>query len=221
VPVPPGFRQVCPTAIPTRTRHLRRVAPTKLQWRWTCTGQRTKRRTRRRRFVRGMTLLTPVHGLRRAHADVVPFLGVLWTSAVAGASPSRGGVPLPTTDRPRSAFRRHPAKETAIPQTGMPFHRHDRKGSPPRITPRRLPCAGPSLTPPTRSPLGRGAFTGLASTTVRSPAIRGLRETSRLYNLLDFYVPGTDDPSTPAWLGRRDRSRRLIASARFYADRSA
>jgi hypothetical protein len=133
----------------------------------------------------------------------------------------RGGAPLPTTDRPRSAFRRHPAKETAIPQTGMPFHRHDRKGSPARITPSRLPCAGLSLTPPTRSPLGRGAFTGIASTTVRSPAIRGLRETSRLYNLLDFYVPGTNDPSTPAWLGRRDRSRRLIASARFYADRSA
>jgi hypothetical protein len=88
VPVPPGFRQVCPTAISTRTRHPRRVAPTKLQWRSTCTGQRTKRRTRLCRFVRGMTLLTPVHGLRRAHADVVPFLGALWTSAVAGASPA-------------------------------------------------------------------------------------------------------------------------------------
>jgi hypothetical protein len=52
VPVPPGFRQVFPTAISTRTRHLRRVTPTKLQWRSTCTGQRTKRRTRRRPCVR-------------------------------------------------------------------------------------------------------------------------------------------------------------------------
>jgi hypothetical protein len=46
VPVPPGFHQVFPTAIPIRTRHLRRVAPTELQWRSTCTGQRTKYRTR-------------------------------------------------------------------------------------------------------------------------------------------------------------------------------
>lgn len=57
-----------------------------------------------------------------SHADDVPLLGVLRTSVVAGACVRTGRVPLrTTTDRPRPAFRRHPAKGTDIRQAGMPF----------------------------------------------------------------------------------------------------
>jgi hypothetical protein len=37
-----------------------------------------------------------VNALRREHADVVPFLGALWTSVVAGAFAERGGDPFST-----------------------------------------------------------------------------------------------------------------------------
>ena len=51
---------------------------------------------------------------------------------------------------------------------------------------------------------------GLASVTVRSPAIRDIRESEHLYNLLEA-APGTDDPSTPTWLDRPNRRRGLFA----------
>jgi len=62
----------------------------------------------------------PVHALRRVHADVVPFLGALWTSAVAGASSRGEETRSRRRTEPRSTFRRRPAKDDAIPQTGMP-----------------------------------------------------------------------------------------------------
>lgn len=88
----------------------------------TCTGQRTKRRTRRLpiRESHISVFSRPVHALRRVHADVVPFLSALWTSAVAGASPRGEETPSRCRTEPRSTFRRSPAKESAIPQTGMP-----------------------------------------------------------------------------------------------------
>jgi hypothetical protein len=68
----------------------------------------------------------PVHALRRAHADVVPFLGALWTSVVAGAFAERGGDPFSTPDRTKIRVptltregQRHPADRDA-------FHRCSR-----------------------------------------------------------------------------------------------
>lgn len=152
VPVPPG----CP-GFPDRDTDSSapppRVAPAELQWRSRCAGQRTERRTRRRPMrERLIRFSRPVHALRRAHADVVPFLGALWTSGVAGACAVTGGDPTRRTDRPRRAFRTCPAKGTRFPQTGMPSTADDFAGSSARMTPRRLPRVGPSLTPPTRSP---------------------------------------------------------------------
>jgi hypothetical protein len=66
----------------------------------------------------------------------------------------------------------------------------------------RVLRVGPSLTPPTLSPQAvEGAFTGLASARVRSPAIPGIRGTSAFstagFDSFESLVPGTDDPSAP------------------------
>jgi len=59
----------------------------------------------------------PAHGWRRA--DNVPLLGVQRAPIVAGApSPSRKRPRRSETDRPRSPFRRRPAKGAAILETG-------------------------------------------------------------------------------------------------------
>jgi hypothetical protein len=63
-----------------------------------------------------------------AHADDVPLLGVLRTSAVIGASSALGGYPLLLTDRPRPSFRQHPAKDAAFQRTRMPFTATTREG---------------------------------------------------------------------------------------------
>jgi hypothetical protein len=64
---------------------------------------------------------SPVHALRRVHADVVPFLSNLWTSAVAGAFAERGGDPFSTPDRTKIHVptltregQRHPADRDAF-----------------------------------------------------------------------------------------------------------
>jgi len=63
----------------------------------------------------------PVHALRRVHADVVPFLGALWTSVVAGACAERGGDPFSTPDRTKTHVptltregQRHPVDRDAF-----------------------------------------------------------------------------------------------------------
>jgi hypothetical protein len=48
-----------------------------------------------------------------------------------------------------------------------------------------------------------------------------LRECEHLFCQLVMLVPGTDDPSTPAWPGRRGAITRLFASLGTYSDRSA
>jgi len=85
-----------------------RVAPTELQWRSTCTGQRTKTRTRICRSTRGTfpRFSCPVHALRRVHADDVPLLSDLWTSVVAGASPRGEETRSRLRTEPRPTFRR-------------------------------------------------------------------------------------------------------------------
>ena len=99
-----------------------------------------------------------------AHADGVPLLGTLRTSVVIGALTVAGGYPLQPTDRPRSSFRRHPAKSAAFQKTGMPFTATTREGV--FVAERLLPPAfapALSLTPPTLSPgLGQCFELGIA-----------------------------------------------------------
>jgi len=198
VPVLPGFHQVCPTAIPIRTRHLRGLL------RRSCSGDR---RAQVRGPSEGRVLLpkresrvsafsSPVRALRRVHADVVPFLSYLWTSVVAGAFAERGGDPFSTPDRTKIHVptltregQRHPADRDA-------FHRCDRvERSSVGLLRTRISRVGPSLTPPTLFPqTGESAFTGLASTRVRSPAIPGIRGTGRL-----FYRWGRSFRISRAW----------------------
>jgi len=63
-----------------------------------------------------------------AHADGVPLLGDLRTSAVIGAAPAAGDTRERATDRPRPSFRRHPAKSGAFQKTRMPFTATTREG---------------------------------------------------------------------------------------------
>jgi hypothetical protein len=56
-----------------------------------------------------------------AHADDVPLLGGLRTSAVIGATACSGGTTACKADRPRPPFQRHPAKSAAFQKTRMPF----------------------------------------------------------------------------------------------------
>jgi hypothetical protein len=109
-----------------------------------------------------------------AHADGVPLLGVLRTSAVIGATPLAGGYPQEATDRPRPSFRRRPAKGAAFQKTRMPLTVTTREGL---IHPRR-DC---SLRPSRRLSRSRrphlalsfeedGAVDGHCKVTVRSPA---------------------------------------------------
>jgi hypothetical protein len=104
------------------------------------------------------------------------------------------------TSRPRPSFRRRPAKSAAIRKTGMPFSVTTREAegmNPP--SPRRL---SRSRRPHFVPKLGRVFCLGLASVTVRSPAIRD-GSTRRWFGSTDTFwthrvTPGTDDPSAPA-----------------------
>ena len=154
------------------------------------------------------------------------------SSAASGhpLSPVRrreGRSPVPDCNRtePRPAFRRCPAKDNAIPQTGMPSTASDPRDLRTRdCSPARLHASVPRSRRPHVFPwLGKGAFTGLASTTVRSPAIRGVRETGAFFtsgSILRSFVPGTDDPSAPAGSSGGGRFG-ADCSARAYAGRSA
>jgi hypothetical protein len=121
----------------------------------------------------------------------------------------QGRTPAHATDRPRSPFRRRPAKSIAFPTTRMSFTitiALDRQD---------CSCRSRAPTPRSRGPhvvprLGTVFGEGVASVTGRSPAGRDIRGVSTFVTRWCF-VPGTDDPSTPAWLDRRGRRRRLIA----------
>ena len=84
----------------------------------------------------------------------------------------RGDTRGQMTDRPRSSFRRRPAKGAAFQTTRMPFTVTTREGV--RVAEELLPPAfapALSLTPPTLYPhLGDSAFDGHCKVTVRSPA---------------------------------------------------
>jgi len=107
-----------------------------------------------------------------AHADGVPLLGVLRTSAVIGASLTAGGYPLQLTDRPRPSFRRRPAKGAAFQKTRMPFTATSREGFIVRegIAPSGLRAGSPAHAAHTFSLFGTVLLIGHCEVTVRSPA---------------------------------------------------
>jgi hypothetical protein len=118
--------RVCPTVMLARTPHLR--------------GLRLEHSEDRRARVEGpsegrvpwahATISRACVGCVRfvAHADGVPLLGVLRTSAVIGARSVPGGYPRQSADRPRPSFRRRPAKGAAFQKTRMPFTATTREG---------------------------------------------------------------------------------------------
>ena len=105
-------------------------------------------------------------------------------------APTREEPPADDMDRPRLTFRRRPAKGTGFPQTGMPF------------TATLCPLSTGLLLPevPRRPPahaaqhvfprLGKGDRKGLASATLRSPAMHDVRECEHLFYLPVLLVPG-------------------------------
>ena len=128
-------------------------------------------------------------------------------------------------DRPRSSFRRRPAKNAAFRKTGMALtSRHAkelffrREALPPAFAP-ALP-----LTPPTRFPQGWGKvlLIGHCKATVRSPAgsVTGFESTDAFVTRRNNAAPGTDTQAR-----QRARSTRPSTGAgcpaRTGADRSA
>jgi hypothetical protein len=181
VPVPPGFHQVCPTAIPAPTRHLRGLP-------------------------RRVLVAIDVHGSedqekdassaeRERHVSVFLRSGACASKSACG----RRSLPRRPLDiRCRRCVRQQGRSPVAdvptdqglrsdvVPRRTPPSRR---PGCLPPLRPRELSVVNCSTTTPSRRSLahaahtfspgwGKGAFTGLASTTVRSPAIRGIRETS-------------------------------------------
>jgi hypothetical protein len=133
------------------------VARTKLQWRSTCTGQRTKRRTRRlpRRERAFYAFSSSVHALRRVHADErsLPRLPLDIRCRRCGAE--RGGVPFPTSTEPNLGSRSDddPRRSSSSCKPGCLPPLRTVWPSDERFLPRPTPPVGPSLTPPTRFPL--------------------------------------------------------------------
>jgi hypothetical protein len=131
--------------------------------------------------------------------DGVPLLGALRTSAVIGAPHGAGGYPHHPVDRPRSPFRRRPAKSGAFQKTRMPFTVTSREG-----VDSRRDC---SLRPSRRLSRSRrphvlhrvveGVLIGHCKVTVRSPAGRDDSRVQTPLQLVGTAAPGTDDPSAP------------------------
>jgi hypothetical protein len=183
VPVPSGFHQIFPTAIPDSTRHLREL-PREVLVAINVHGSedQAKDASSAARESHISVFSRAVHALRRVHADVVPFLSDLWTSAVAGASP-RGEEPVldagPNQDSRSDA---DPRRSTPSRKPGCLPPLRPRQAFLRRIAPPKESCAP---VPRSRRPhvlhrLWRGAFTGIASARVRSPAIPGCSRNKHL-----------------------------------------
>ncbi len=116
------------------------------------------------------------------------------------------------TDRPRLAFRRRPAKGAAIPPTRClppPRPRAVERIAPPAFPRRPLAHAAHTFSPG----WGKVPFRALQARLPGFPRPGASRERAP-FSPAGNAAPGTDDPSAPAWLGRRGRSRGLIAYAR-------
>lgn len=206
--------RVCPTAMPTRTRHLRRLSPAK------CSDDRRARvcgpSEGRHLLDREWLIALDLECIRFvAHADAVPLLGHHRTPFVPGVSVGMGGSPyrLSTTglgpcsnDAPRRA---PPSPGPGCLSTVTCFTAEAAR----RLLVSAFARVGLPLTPPPLFPqAGESVEWDLASATERSPVsavssccrLSGVRTPLLPAGLL---VPGTDDPSAPTWPGRRGRSR--------------
>jgi hypothetical protein len=115
---------VCPTAIPKRARHLRRLSPPQHSddRRARVEGPSEGRVSRDARAM--ISRLAPgacaLIFNDRACETAFPSSAPSGHPRVIGAPDERGGTPLAVADRPRPPFRRRPAKDDAIPKTRMP-----------------------------------------------------------------------------------------------------
>jgi hypothetical protein len=145
--------QVCPTAMSTRTPHLRACARSIVRIDVHGSPDRVKDASPGACDDESCSASGACAWF--AHADGVPLLGNRWTSAVTGAPISPGRYPRRPTDRPRPSFRQRPAKSATFPKTGMPFTATTREGFAQRPKGLLPPAFAPalSLTPPTLCPL--------------------------------------------------------------------
>jgi hypothetical protein len=129
----------------------------------------------------GSSILRPVQARRCAHADSVPFLGDLGTSDVVGRAADRGGAPL-STDEPTEGLHSdvNPRRTTSSRRPGRlpPSRTRDAQG----CGLLHISCVSASVPRSRRPHLfreGEDALVGHCKHLVpRSPAIRGIRETS-------------------------------------------
>jgi len=126
----------------------------------------------------------------------VPFLSYLWTSAVAGAAPRWEETHSRLEPNRAEACVLTATREGyRLPANRDAFHRSEPRGLLTRDSSlARLHAPIPRSRRPHVFPkLGKGAFTGIASTTVQSPAIRGVRETDAFFtgeSTFRSFVPG-------------------------------
>lgn len=116
-----------------------------------------------------------LHALLGAHADVIPLLGDLRTSAVTGALPTAGGNPLSADGPTKAFFPTPPREERRLPEDRDAFHRYDTRGN--RCSSKGLlpPALAPalSLTPPTLGlPWEAVLLKGIARSQCGHPRIR-------------------------------------------------
>jgi len=154
VPVPPGFHQVFPTAIPTRTRHLRELP------RRSCSGDRRAR-------VRGprqgrVSAVAREARFRVSRVRCMRFEECMRTSFPCSATSGHPLSPVRRREGRRPVLDSGPnldPRSDADPRRSTPSRR---PGCLPPLRPRNFRTriapsptfrVGPSLTPPTRFPL--------------------------------------------------------------------
>jgi hypothetical protein len=146
--------------------------------------------------------------LRWVHAPLTRMLTAFPSSAPRGhpLSPARSKkgeeTPFDGSDRPRPPFRRHPAKGGAILKTEVPSTAASQRCE--RIAPPTSTAASRSRRPHVAHGCGIVLSRGIASARCGGTPPEHSRERAP-FRPAGQLVPGTDDPSTPAWLGRRGR----------------
>jgi len=157
-----------------------------------------------------------------AHADDVPLLGYLRTSAVVGAFACHGGYRHSLTARPRPSFRWSSAKSATFQKTGMPFTATHTK----ELFSRRNCFLRPSCRlsrsrrPHVIPRRGTCFWMGIARSRCGHPRIREHREYRRLLDSLDFPCLGLTTQARQRARPARP-STRTICLARTAASRSA
>jgi len=159
-----------------------------------------------------------------AHADVVPLLGDLRTSAVTGRATRSGECRLVCAEPIEALVPTTLREECRLPGDQDAFHRYAREGMMSRrdcsLRPSRPAL---SLTPPTRFPqAGESAFVGAlqASRCGHPECVMWIREDERLFCSVDFRA--WDLTTQARHRGRSTRpSTRTDCLARTGADRSA